>query len=80
MYYPGGLLRQLKGNDRLKELQPLPCRRLRGGYGRSSAMEKDFRSAPRCFRKTSHHLRRGKRGTIQAVYSKDELCGPQLRR
>ena len=36
-----------------------------------AAMEKDFRSAPRCFWKTIRHLRRGKRGTIQAVYSKD---------
>uniref|UniRef100_A0A8C5CRJ5 Reverse transcriptase domain-containing protein n=1 Tax=Gadus morhua TaxID=8049 RepID=A0A8C5CRJ5_GADMO len=35
------------------------------------AMEKDFRSAPKCFWKTIRHLRRGKRGTIQAVYSKD---------
>uniref|UniRef100_A0AAQ4NW66 Endonuclease/exonuclease/phosphatase domain-containing protein n=1 Tax=Gasterosteus aculeatus aculeatus TaxID=481459 RepID=A0AAQ4NW66_GASAC len=34
-------------------------------------MEKDFRSAPKCFWKTLRHLRRGKRGTIQAVYSKD---------
>ena len=34
-------------------------------------MEKDFRSAPKCFWKTVRHLRRGKRGTIQAVYSKD---------
>ena len=34
-------------------------------------MEKDFRSAPKCFWKTIQHLRRGKRGTIQAVYSKD---------
>lgn len=34
-------------------------------------MEKDFRSAPRHFRKTFCHLRRGNRGTIQAVYSKD---------
>uniref|UniRef100_A0A8D2ZX27 Endonuclease/exonuclease/phosphatase domain-containing protein n=1 Tax=Scophthalmus maximus TaxID=52904 RepID=A0A8D2ZX27_SCOMX len=34
-------------------------------------MEKDFRSAPRCFWKTIRHLRRGKRGTIHAVYSKD---------
>ncbi|KAJ7995737.1 hypothetical protein DPEC_G00247700 [Dallia pectoralis] len=31
------------------------------------AMEKDFRSAPKCFWKTVRHLRRGKRGTIQAV-------------
>ena len=30
-------------------------------------MEKDFRSAPKCFWKTVRHLRRGKRGTIQAV-------------
>ena len=36
-----------------------------------AAMEKDFRSAPKCFWKTVRHLRRGKRGTIQAVYSKD---------
>ncbi|XP_077956447.1 uncharacterized protein LOC120824534 [Gasterosteus aculeatus] len=34
-------------------------------------MEKDFRSAPKCFWKTIRHLRRGKQGTIQAVYSKD---------
>uniref|UniRef100_A0AAQ4S6N9 Reverse transcriptase domain-containing protein n=1 Tax=Gasterosteus aculeatus aculeatus TaxID=481459 RepID=A0AAQ4S6N9_GASAC len=34
-------------------------------------MEKDFRSAPKCFWKTIRHLRRGKRGTIQAVNSKD---------
>lgn len=33
-------------------------------------MEKDFRSAPKCFWKTIRHLRRGKRGNIQAVYSK----------
>ena len=33
-------------------------------------MEKDFRSAPKCFWNTIRHLRRGKRGTIQAVYSK----------
>ena len=35
------------------------------------AMEKDFRLAPKHFWKTVRHLRRGKRGTIQAVYSKD---------
>ena len=35
------------------------------------AMEKDFWSAPKHFWKTIRHLRRGKRGTIQAVYSKD---------
>ena len=35
------------------------------------AMEKDFRLAQKCFCKTIRHLKRGKRGTIQAVYSKD---------
>ena len=35
------------------------------------AMEKDFRVAPKRFWKTICHLRRRKRGTIQAVYSKD---------
>ena len=35
------------------------------------SMEKDFRAAPKLFWKTVRHLRRGKRGTIQAVYSKD---------
>ena len=35
------------------------------------AMEKDFRAAPKRLWKTVRHLRRGKRGTIQAVYSKD---------
>ena len=35
------------------------------------SMEKDFRAAPKLFWKTIRHLRRGKRGTIQAVYSKD---------
>ena len=35
------------------------------------AMEKDFRAAPKLFWKTVRHLRRGKPGTIQAVYSKD---------
>ena len=34
-------------------------------------MEKDFRSAPKCFWKTIRHLRRGKQGNIQAVYSRD---------
>ena len=34
-------------------------------------MEKDFRTAPKCFWKTIRHLRKGKRGTVQAVYSKD---------
>ena len=34
-------------------------------------MEKDFWSAPKRFWKTVRHLRRVKRGTIQAVYSKD---------
>ncbi|KAK5875618.1 hypothetical protein CesoFtcFv8_026682 [Champsocephalus esox] len=34
-------------------------------------MEKDFRAAPKLFWKTVRHLRRGKQGTIQAVYSKD---------
>ena len=34
-------------------------------------MEKDFRAAPKCFWKTIRHLRRGKQGSIQAVYSKD---------
>ena len=36
------------------------------------AMEKDFRAVPKRFWKTIRHLRRGKRGTIQTVYSKDE--------
>ena len=35
------------------------------------AMEKDFRVVPKRFWKAVWHLRRGKRGTIQAVYSKD---------
>ena len=35
------------------------------------AKEKDIRSAPKCFWMTIWHLRRGKQGTIQAVYSKD---------
>ncbi|XP_068166163.1 sialate:O-sulfotransferase 2-like [Antennarius striatus] len=35
------------------------------------AMEKDYRTAPKLFWRTVRHLRRGKRGTIQAVYSKD---------
>ncbi|KAK5851305.1 hypothetical protein PBY51_002108 [Eleginops maclovinus] len=35
------------------------------------ATEKDFRSAPKLFWKTVRHLRRGKQGTIKAVYSKD---------
>ena len=35
--------------------------------------DKDFRSAPRCFWKTVRHLRKGKQGTIQAVYSKDGM-------
>ena len=34
-------------------------------------MEKDFWAAPKRFWKTVRNLRRGKRGTIQAVYSKD---------
>ena len=34
-------------------------------------MEKDFQVAPKHFWKNVHHHRRGKRGTIQAVYSKD---------
>ncbi|KAJ3594015.1 hypothetical protein NHX12_006347, partial [Muraenolepis orangiensis] len=33
-------------------------------------MEKDFQSAPKRFRPTIRHLRKGKRGSIQAVYSK----------
>ncbi|KAJ3607401.1 hypothetical protein NHX12_024452 [Muraenolepis orangiensis] len=33
-------------------------------------MEKDFQSAPKCFWQTIRRLR-GKRGSIQAVYSKD---------
>ncbi|KAJ3583968.1 hypothetical protein NHX12_015465 [Muraenolepis orangiensis] len=33
-------------------------------------MEKDFQSAPKRFWQTIRHLRRGKRGYIQAVYSK----------
>ena len=36
-------------------------------------MEKDFRTAPKLFWKTVRHLRRGKQGTIQAVYSKDGM-------
>ena len=35
------------------------------------AMEKDFWSVPKLFWKTVRHLRKGKRGTIQAVYSKN---------
>ena len=35
------------------------------------SMEEDFRAAPKLFWKTVRHLRRGKRGTIQAVYGKD---------
>ena len=34
-------------------------------------MDKDFRSEPKCFWITVRHLRRGKWGTIQAVYSKE---------
>lgn len=37
-----------------------------------AAMEKDFWSSPKGFWKTIRHLRRGDRGIIQAVYSKDE--------
>ena len=37
----------------------------------SEAMEKDFRAVPKRFWKTARNLRRGKGGTIQAVYSKD---------
>ena len=37
------------------------------------AMVKDFWSAPRLFWKTVRHRRRGKQGTIQAVYSKDGM-------
>ena len=61
--YPGGLLRQLQGTDRPEgqQHQPWP-------FG---DMEKDFRAAPKLFWKTVRHLRRGKQGTIQAVYSKD---------
>ncbi|KAJ3607850.1 hypothetical protein NHX12_024901 [Muraenolepis orangiensis] len=33
-------------------------------------MEKDFQSAPKRFWQTIRRLRRGKRGSIQAVYSK----------
>ncbi|KAJ3590403.1 hypothetical protein NHX12_008354 [Muraenolepis orangiensis] len=33
-------------------------------------MEKDFQSAPKHFWQTIRRLRRGKRGSIQAVYSK----------
>ena len=36
-------------------------------------MEKDFKAAPKRFWKTVCHLRKGKRGTIQAVYSKDGI-------
>ncbi|KAJ3600246.1 hypothetical protein NHX12_031232 [Muraenolepis orangiensis] len=35
-------------------------------------MEKDFQSAPKRFWQTIRRLRRGKRGSIQAVYSKGE--------
>ena len=34
-------------------------------------MVKYFRSAPKYFWKTARHLRRGKRGTIEAVHNKD---------
>ncbi|KAJ7995722.1 hypothetical protein DPEC_G00247540 [Dallia pectoralis] len=56
-----------------KKLLPLPCQRQSSGCGRSleKLWRRDFRSAPRCFWKTVRHLRRGKPGTIQAVYSKD---------
>ncbi|KAJ3613948.1 hypothetical protein NHX12_017526 [Muraenolepis orangiensis] len=47
-------------------------------------MEKDFQSAPKRFWQTIRRLRRGKRGSIQAVYSKggtlltstEEMIGP----
>ena len=38
---------------------------------RSEPRTKDFRVTPKLFWKTVWHLRRGKRGTIRAVYSKD---------
>ncbi len=40
---------------------------------RGEAMEKDFKSAPRCFWKTIRHLSKGKRETIQALYSKGRI-------
>ncbi|KAJ3608908.1 hypothetical protein NHX12_023436 [Muraenolepis orangiensis] len=35
-------------------------------------MEKDFQSAPKRFWQTIRRFRRGKRGSIQAVYSKGD--------
>ena len=74
MCYPRGLLRQLQGTNRPEGQQHQPWRRQSSGCGREfgDAMEKDFWPAPKHFWKTVRHLRRGKRGTIQAVYSKDE--------
>ncbi len=36
----------------------------------TEAKLKDFQSTPRCFWKTLWHFRRGKQGTIQAMYNK----------
>ena len=41
----------------------------KGEFG--EVMEKDFQAAPKHFWKPVRQLRRGKRGTIQAVCSKD---------
>ncbi|KAJ3585567.1 hypothetical protein NHX12_014286 [Muraenolepis orangiensis] len=38
-------------------------------------MEKDFQSAPKCFWQTIRRLRRGKRGSIQAVYKDYDIKG-----
>ena len=69
MCYPMRLLRQLQGTERPEGEQHQAKQRVWEEFG--EAMEKNFRSAPKHFWKTVRHLRRGKRGTIQAVYSKD---------
>ncbi|KAJ8014446.1 hypothetical protein DPEC_G00040310 [Dallia pectoralis] len=58
------------GYRRARRAAAAAVSRQSSGCGRSSA-PRCFRSAPRCFWKTVRHLRRGKRGTIQAVYSKN---------
>ena len=70
MYYPRGLLRQLQGTDRPAASAMTEAKQwVWEEFG--EAMEKDFCSAPKRFWKTVRLLRRGKWGTIQAVYSKD---------
>ncbi len=68
IYYVGGLRRLLQSTDRFGGWRSRPSLRQSSGCGRSST--KDFWLAPRCFWKTIWHLRKGKQGTIQAVYSK----------